>query len=356
MSEKTEKPTPKKLRQARKDGKVAKSAEFTGVAVMLAALATLALSLPLVVKELAALTARAIELSTRPTLDTTVVGALLQESLGALARALIPVLGAAFVAAALTTYLQVGALFVIKPLIPDPKRLDPVQGAKKIVSKERAVELIKNLLKLSLMGCVGYGVLRDWLPPMARAPGGELLGALGALGAATFRLTTYLVSGLIIFGVVDLLLQRHNFTKGLRMAKHEIKREHKESEGDGQIKGKRKQFHRELLAGGSLSRVRDADAVVVNPTHVAVALSYDPDAMRAPTIVASGRGVTAQVIKRAAYRHNVPVVHNVSLARALVELGDNTEIPEEFFEPVAQILRHIYNLREGASSQPQEHR
>lgn len=349
MSEKTEEPTPKKLRDARNDGKVAKSQEFTGVAVMLIALATLTLTLPRIALELAGLSARAIELATRPDLDTTHTGPLLREALMSLARALAPVLGTALIAAALATYLQVGAMLVLKPLIPDPQRLDPIQGAKKLVSKDRLVELIKNLLKLSLMGFVGYGILGDWLPPVSRAPGGSLLGALSALSQATFELTTHLVAGLVVFGICDLLLQRYNFTKGLRMAKHEIKREHKESEGDGQLKGKRKQLHRELTAGNGLARVRDADAVVVNPTHVAVAISYDQNAMRAPTIVACGRGVTAQVIKRAAYRHNIPVVQNISLARALVELGEDTEIPEAFFEPVAEILRHVYSLRDAES-------
>ena len=345
MSEKTEEATPKKKRDARKKGQVAKSAEFTGMAVMLSAIAVMVVMGVAIAVRLGAFTLQAIELATRPELETAAIGPFLFEGLTALAWMLGPLVGVTFVMAAFITYLQVGPLLTLKPVIPDLNKLNPAQGAKNLVSMGKLVELLKNVGKLSVMGIVGFLVLRQVMPPMALTPRGELLDAAVVLAMAGLRLSLYLVGGLVFFAIIDLIWKVYEHNKKLRMAKHEIKQEHKQSQGDPMLKGKRKQFHRELTQGSGMKEVKNADAVVVNPTHVAVALRYREEEMRAPTIIACGKGVTARKIKQLARRYDIPIVHNVELARALVEVGLESEIPDEFFEPVAEVLRFVYDLK-----------
>lgn len=346
MSEKTEEATPKKKRKSREDGQVAKSAEFTGVAVMVGAVAVVGLMAIFIGQRLAGFMLRSIELAIRPDLGPSHITPFMMEGLNTLALLLAPLLGVTFVLAAFISYVQIGALFTIKPLIPDPKRIDPIKGMKNIVSKDKLVELVKNVSKLTLMGSIGYGVVRDGLEPLVMTPRLELFPAMIVFASIALRLSLVMVAGLVVFGVVDLIWQRYKHAKELRMSKDEVKREHKESEGDPMLKGKRKQLHQELINDVGVAKVRDADAVVVNPTHVAVALRYREGEMHAPKIVAAGRGDIAREIKRLARRYDIPIVHNVALARALVELDLEREIPEEFYDAVAEILRFVYSLRE----------
>ncbi len=350
MSEKTEKATPKKRRQARKKGQVAKSAEFTGVAVMLGAIAVLVAMGMLIVERMVGFTLQSIEVATRPELDASAVGPFIYESLYAIGWMMGPLVGVTFVVAAFITYVQVGPILTVKPLIPDANRLNMVNGLKKMFSVDKLVDLTKNVAKLSAMGAVGFLVLRRVMPSMALTPRGNLMDATMALGKAALQLSLFLVAGLVLFGIIDLVWQRYQHEKKLRMSKHEVKREFKESEGDPLIKGKRKQQHRELTQGAGLKQVEDADAVVVNPSHVAVALRYRESEMRAPTIVACGKGVTARKIKKLARRYGIPIVRNVDLARALVDVGLDSQIPEEFYEPVAEVLKYVYELNETSSN------
>lgn len=346
MSEKTEEATPKKKREAREKGQVAKSAEATGVVVMLSAIAVLVAMGLLIVERLATFCLQAIEVATRPELDSSAAGPFLFEALIALSLMLGPLVGVTFVAAAFITYVQVGALFTMKPITPDANKLNPAEGFKNLFKVSKLVDLAKNILKLSVMGAMGYVILGQIMPPMALTPQGNLLDATTALSTGALRLSLYLVGGLVAFGVFDYFWQLHQHNKNLRMAKHEVTREHKESQGDPMLKGKREQFHRELMqGGGGIKNVKDADAVVVNPSHIAVAIRYRADEMRAPRIISCGKGVTAQKIKQMARRYDIPIVHNIDLARALVDVGLEREIPEEFFEPVAEVLRFVYALK-----------
>jgi len=346
LSEKTEEATPKKKREARRKGQVARSQEFVAVTVMLGAIAVLAVWSRSALAKLVELSTQAFRLSADPDLDRAAVTSFLYEALLALTWILAPLLAVTFAMAALFSALQVGFMLSLKPLLPDFQRLDPVKGAKNLVSMSKVVELIKNVLRLSAMAVIGFLVLRQVAPPMTQIPRGHLLDGAMAVTLAAVQLSLFLIGGLVLFGIFDLFWKRHEHSKKLRMAKHEVKREHKESEGDPHVKGQRKRFHRELARGGSMKEVKNADAVVVNPTHVAAALRYREEEMRAPRVLASGRGSAAREIKRLARRYGVPIVHNVELARALADVDLESEIPEELFEPVAEVLRFVYDLRE----------
>lgn len=347
MSEKTEEATPKKKRQAREEGNVAKSGEFTGALVATMAVAVVGLWTGELITRAMRLFQTAASYASKPHPDPSHAIPFLYAAGLELFYMIGPVLVVGFVAAAFFNYVQIGALFSPKVLVPQLNRLDPAGGFKKMFAPAKLVDLAKNVGKLSISGILGWIIVRDALPALLQMPRFGLWDAMVVLGDLALRLCAFLVGALLLFGVVDLIWQRHKHGKDLRMSKDEVKREYKESEGDPQIKSKRKQLHKQLLKDAGTRRVKDADAVVVNPTHVAVALRYRKSEMRAPMVLSAGRGEIAKEIRRLARRHNVPIVRDVDLARALVDQCDiDSAIPPDFFEPVAEILHHVYKLRQ----------
>lgn len=346
MAEKTEEATPKKRKKAREDGNVAKSAEFTGAMVTTCVFGALVVWAPTLFAGLADLMRQSIRMTYRVSEGERPQITPILESMGLEALYLLSVpLAVAFVAAVFFNYVQVGALVAPKAVLPKLERIDPAAGMKRLFEPAKLVELSKNVAKLAVQGAIAYLVLRGQIDDIARLSRLELMPALQLLSGMVFTLCAALGGGLLLFGVIDLIWQRHRHEKKLKMSKQEVEREYKDSEGDPQQKAKRKQFHQELIQDPGVGNVSDADAVVVNPTHVAVAIRYDRQQEDAPRVLAAGRGETARNIKREARKHRIPVVRNVQLARALVDLDIETTIPGEFFEPVAEVLNYVYSLR-----------
>lgn len=343
--DKTEEASEQKLAKAREDGDIPKSAEMTSALIMIGASATVLLTLEGMGAEWMGLMGRCLDVAMRAEVDRGLVGRALEDALMTTARMSAPVLVVSAAAAGFFMYVQVGSLITLKPLKPDLNRMNPINGFKQIFTKDKFIDLGRNLLKLSMMAYLAYLVLMDHVPGMVRLPRGELMHGVSALGAATWELGKWLVGSMLVLGGVDLLLQKKRYNKRMMMSKEEVKREYKDSEGDAQTKGQRKQFHQELLESAGSSRVKQADAVVVNPTHVAVAIVYKADQMRAPTIIARGKGAEAQHIKQLARRYQIPIIHNVALARAMVELDVEQEVPPELYDAVAEVLRFVYALR-----------
>lgn len=349
MGEKTEKPTAKRRRKAREEGNVAKSGEFTGGMVMLFAGAALTFWMSEIVGRSAGLIVKSIDLVSGRDPTRADIGPFMLHALAELAWMIAPILAIGFVAAAFFNYVQIGALFTLDPLMPKGDKLNPVGGLKNMFAPKKLVDLAKNVAKLGVAGVLGYSVIGDKLGMLIELPRLSLWKGMVVVGDVMFELGKWLGGALIVFGAADLFWQRHQHEKGLMMSKDEVKREHKESQGDPQLKGKRKQLHKELLKDAGVKQVKNADAVVVNPTHVAVALKYDAEQMRAPTVLSAGRGEVAREIKRLARRYNIPVVRNVELARALVDVDVDQQIPAEFYEPVAEVLNYVYKLRREES-------
>lgn len=347
--EKTEQPTAKRLRKAREDGNVAKSAEFTGVAVMITSLVAAMLWVPRGVDRWFGFVRQATTYIEAPSPDLSSIPAFMQEAWMLIMFSIMPILGAAFVIAAFIAYVQIGPVFAFKALIPDSNKLNPANGFKNMFSKAKAVDLAKNVGKLTLMGAIGVTIYLDQIPDLVRTPELTLSSAMVVFGRTAFDVSQYLLGGLVGFAVLDIIWQRHKHNKDLMMSKQEVKEEYKESEGDPQIKAKRKQMHKELLREASMGNVKTADAVVVNPTHVAAAIRYNEAEADAPRVVAKGRGETAQRIRKLARRYDVPLVRDVSLARALVDVDLEDEIPEDLYEAVAEVLQFVYSLREEES-------
>ncbi|MFW6051631.1 MAG: EscU/YscU/HrcU family type III secretion system export apparatus switch protein [Myxococcota bacterium] len=341
--EKTEEPTPKKLREARRRGEVPRSRELGTAAVVLSATAVLVWLGPFALDRLL----RIFDLAFAAAGGA---GPSPPAALGQAARlgagALLPLLLVVASTAGLVAYLQVGPLFTVRPLAPRFERIDPVKGLRRLFSQRQLVELLKTLAKMGVVGVVAWVTLRDGLRgvvALSGAPADRVLSAGGALVSSLLLRVGLTMGGI---AVLDVIYQRWRHRRDQRMTRHEVKREHRETEGDPHAKQHRERMHREVVEHAVLEEVRQADVLVVNPTHLAVALRYDEDEHEAPQVRAKGQDALARRMIEAAEQAGVPVMRDVPLARTLYELELGDEIPPELYEAVAAVLQAAWRERE----------
>lgn len=337
--EPTEKPTAKRLRDARKKGQVAKSRDLTGLAVFAAAAGATLGTAPLWAGALAGFLRDCLLGAPRWPADAS--SAVLGRALDVVLLAAGPALGAGVLAAVLAGLFQVRPLWTWQPLKPQLSRLDPLKGLRQLFGLRKLVDLVKSLAALTALVLVAAVTLGEALPDLLRLTGASPAGSLAVIGSWIGVLALRSALVLLVVAAVDYGLQRFRHEKDLRMTKEEVKREHKESEGDPQHKAARKRLHQEIVEHDMVERVRTADLVVVNPTHLAVALRYDRERDDAPRVVAKGERLLAARIKEVARQARVPIFHDVPLARALHALEPGDEIPEALYTAVADLLRAI---------------
>jgi flagellar biosynthetic protein FlhB len=345
--EKTEQPTAKRLREARKKGQVFKSKDFEAVAVFIGVFAGIALTHSYIYAEFSKLMEEVFRAVGSRELDSGEMFRLGKLSFFALIKTSGPVIGIAMLMAAIVGYLQVGSVFSIEPLKPQMKKLNAIENLKNMFKPKMFVELIKNVFKLAVIFMIAYSVLKGMLEPFLMTVTAPIEGT-SQLGGMI--LTKFFIRFLIVFLLVaclDIFLQRKEYIKNLKMTKEEVKREYKEDEGDPMIKGARRQLHMEMaMGGGTPAKVKNADAVVTNPTHIAIAIQYDKANMVAPQVVAKGQRLYAEYIKDLAKQYDIPIIRNVPLAWSLLELEIDDEIPEQLYVAVAEILTFVYKLKE----------
>jgi flagellar biosynthetic protein FlhB len=251
------------------------------------------------------------------------------------------------IAVLVITIRQVGWKFSAQPLTLKLERLNPFTGLKKLISTRSIAELLKGILKASLFAWVLYVAVMDKLPDAINSvripfePGALLL------ARQIWDLCMRMAIMLLILAIIDYGYQKWEFEKGIKMSKQEIKEEHKQAEGDPQIKSKIKQRQREMAKKRMMSSVPKADVVITNPTTLAVALQYDRELMQAPLVVAKGRGLIARRIREIAEENGVALMENKPLAWALyegVEIGD--EVPAHLYKAVAEVLAFVYRLKQ----------
>lgn len=242
--------------------------------------------------------------------------------------------------------MQNGFLFSSKALTPKFDKFNPIEGIKKMFSLNSLSELIKSLLKVTVLTVVVYSaVLQEWttLPVLIDMDVRSSIYFMGDLG---MRILVRTIWVLLVIALLDYAFQKWNHTKGLRMSKHEVKEENKETEGDPIVKARIRQAQREMSRQRMMEEVPTADVVVTNPTHIAVAIKYDREEGLAPVVVAMGADIIAEKIKEIAKEHGVPVVENKPLARSLfkmVEVG--MEIPVTLYKAVAELLAFVYRSK-----------
>ncbi len=349
--EKTEQPTSKRLREARKKGQVFKSKDLEAVSIFIAVFAAIAFTYPYMASELKNFMTEAFRMVARPEItlgDMYTIGKL---GFFSFLKAVAAPLLAAFVIAGVVGFFQVGPIFSLDPLKPQLKKLNVIENLKNMFKPKMLVELLKNIFKLVIIFILAYSVLKGMLEPFLLTVTAPIEGA-SKLGGMV--LVKFLIRFLLVFMAVaafDLFLQRKEYIKNLKMTKDEVKREYKEDEGDPHIKGHRKQLHMEMaMGGGAPQKVKNADAVITNPTHIAIAIQYDKKNMSAPQIVAKGQRLHAEYIKDLAKQYEVPIIRNVPLAWSLLELEEEDEIPEKLYLAIAEILTFVYKLRQEKES------
>lgn len=344
MSRKSEPPTPKRLRDARKKGQVSRSKEVSSTALLVAlfSLFWLAGNYPIDrLKEAILLPTRYYTLPFEEALTPVFWGIL-----KAVILLTFPALLLVIVVAMVVEFLQVGFIFAFETIKPDLKKINPVQGLKKIFSLKNLVELIKSILKISFLGIMIYWVIKDSIDPLLKIPYLGVNGIIPVLGEILKRFILYTAVVYIIIAIFDYFYQKYEYLKGLKMSREEVLREYKEMEGDPQIKGRRKQLHRELSLNSMIQSVKKASVVVTNPEHLAIALFYDREETKLPLILAKGKNLLAKRIVEIAREEGIPIMQNVPLAHSLFDNGEiNQYIPSDLLEPVAEVLRWVQQLK-----------
>lgn len=330
----TELPTPRRLLDARRRGEVARGRDLPAAVAFASGLLALAAWGPRAASQLAGLL-RAVLLGAG---SSTEPAALVRDALATLAHAAAPLLLVPAFAAALASLLQTGWAFSLEPLRPRLDRLDPAKGLRRLVAPTALGGALLGLGKGVVLGLLLGGWLARHGPALAQLP---RLAPRALWGAVPFgSLTLRLAVAAIAFGAVDLLLARRRHLRALMMTRDEVRREAREDEGDPQRRAERRRLHRDLLEAGPVAK---ATVVVVNPTHVAVALSHRRELDEAPRLIAKGCGDAAARIRSTARRAGVPIVRDVPLARAIARLVDvGEEIPAELFDAAAAVLIHVY--------------
>ena len=345
--EKTEKATPKKRQDARKKGQVLKSQDVSAAILLLILFLFLFFIAPSMFKGIMSFLTQALHRNLLiETLSVETVMKMYTDAIQEMDWIVLPIMVIAMVAGIGANYLQFGLLFTTETLKFDLKKMDPIKGIKKIISVRAIINLIKSLLKVSLLGIVTFAIIWIYLEEVLelafKSPWESLttvayLSGLMGIAAAIM---------LLLISILDYFYERYEYEKNLKMSKQDIKDEHKNAEGDPLIKSKIKQRQREMAMRRMMQEVPHADVVITNPTHFAIALKYDETSMDAPRVIAKGTDFVAQKIKLIAKEHDVVMVENRPLARAMydqVEIGD--QVPEEFFKAVAEILAYVYRIK-----------
>jgi type III secretion protein U len=341
--EKTEEPTEHKLRKAREEGQVAKSKDFTQTMLLGALFGyTLADSERLIrhMAQIIMLPSRLYGVEFR--------NAYAQELAAMASEAfmlLLPYLILVLVIGVFAEALQSGLVFSLKPLQPKGERLNPVANLKQMFAMKNIVEFIKSNLKVIALSVIVYLVMRNSLDLMMHVPPAGINAAGIALGAIMTKLVVHTFLLFSVIALADLVYQRYQHRKELRMSVDEVKQEFKELEGDPHMKGHRKQLRRELAMGEGVQKTKKASVVVTNPTHLAVSLYYKESETPLPIVLNKGSGAIAAAIVRVAHEAGVPVMQNIPLARGLTATAAvGHYIPSELVEPVAEVLLALRRL------------
>lgn len=348
--EKTEDATPKRLRDARKKGQVARSRDMNTIVILIGAFALIVFMRGFIGEELKAFMQANLELVSRKDISMEMLFLEGKRSVMTLMRISAPFLLGICVIAVAAAFLQSGPIFSGEPMKPQMKRINVVENLKNMFKITTLVELIKNIAKIGLIFLLAYLVitdsLRDVVLTVGATPDKSLM--LAARLTAIFLAKVFVV--FIAIAIIDFMVQRWQYKKQLRMTKEEVKREYKQDEGDPLIKSMRKHLHQEMAMSDTRQAVKSADAVITNPTELAVAIKYNDKEMAAPHVVAKGQRLFAEMIRNLAGELGVPVVQNPPLAWTLIELEIGDEVPEEIYSAVAEILVFVYKLKKERES------
>ena len=343
--ERTEQPTARRLSKAREDGQVARSTELPAAAIVIGSLLILLLLGGWMVNHLSAVFAHGFVFDRktldRPQLLPTVFGGQLGEAF----TLILPILLFTLVAAIAASGMTGGYLFSLKAAAPKASKLNPVAGLKRMFGTHALVELSKALLKFTLVITVLWLSVASHMDTLINLGRMGLEPAMQAAGSMIAQSALWIALSLAAIALIDVPYQKHAFNKRMRMTKQEIKDEFKDMEGRPEVKAQIRRRQREMANQRMIQRIQDADVVITNPEHFAVALEYDPSGDGAPVLVAKGTDHMAARIREEAGLHGVHIFEAPPLARALYFTTDlEKQVPEELYHAVAQVIAYVFSL------------
>jgi type III secretion protein U len=341
--EKTEQPTDKKLRDARKRGQIAKSNDVTTTFVTIFVLAAVAYVFETVVRKFRELFAGGIAVMNNdaPSAFSTMTG----DALQTLILVILPIAAACIVGTLAGSYFQFGFVFAPESMKPDLNKLNPIEGTKKIFALKNLMEFVKSLLKVSVLSLLLYFIIKDSIDPLMQLPLTDIQAVPGVFEKMFLWFILPFMGVYVVVAAADYFLQKFLFTREMKMTKDEVKREYKQQEGSPEIKGQRKSLHREMINEDTVGKTKSATVLVTNPTHYAVGLYYEPGITKLPKVTVKGVDSLAFRMIDVAKDNQVPVVQNARIARHLydnVKLDDF--IPNEMLAPIAEILKWVQTL------------
>lgn len=349
--DKTEKPTPKRLSDARKKGDVPKSKDVTSTAVLGAWLLLGLMAAGFTLDRLGGLFDEIFAVMDRPFAEAwPIAGAAAGKAFVSItAMLLLPIA----ILGMLAEFAQVGPVFTLEKMSPKMSHMNPGEGLKRMFNTDNLFEVVKSLAKTLLLVVLTWIVAAAAFDKLMAVPAGEADGALAAYGGITFQLLAGTVGVFLFVSMLDFAYQKFSFTKKMRMSRRDIRQEMKDSEGDPHVKAHRRQLHQEWAQQNAVQAARDASVLVVNPTHIACALAYDPAEHAVPVLLGKGEGLIAQAMREAAEAGGVPIIRNVELARALRDkVAVDDIVPQDLFAAVAEVILWARRLREEAAAEP----
>ncbi len=345
MAEKTEKATPKKLRDARKKGQVAKAQDFPAALTFIVSISAMILSSGYIYQQLSGYLITTFRRSSSTIDLANRAGGFLEEAMNVILNCSIPIVVITVCVGVLTNFLLVGPMFSTEAFKLDLKRLNPVTNIKNLFKFKTLFELLKSVFKITGAIILIYTAVWNSLPEIIATAALPIIGSAAVFSSFLLKVVIRVGIFFLAVAIADLVFQRRNFAKEMKMEKFEVKQEYKDTEGDPHIKGKRRQQAQELAYQEGPRAARRAKAIITNPIHLAVAVDYEEEQEPAPRIVTMGQGSVADLIIKVGQENNIPIMRNVPLAHTLFEKGKIGEyIPEETYQAVAEILKWLEGL------------
>jgi flagellar biosynthetic protein FlhB len=344
--DKTEEASSQRLEDYRKEGQVAQSKELTSLFVLVSTMAVMWGMGPQLASDFMDFMRKMFMEMSYTELTQERAGTILMLCLAEAGRVIVPIAAVGFLAGIVGSVAQFGFNFTWAPLEPKGDRINPIAGFGRVFALSSLVEGAKSLAKLTVVIWITYKLMaREMEDSVATIDmdGAQLVAYMSSHG---FKLMFSVCIGLFVVAAADFAYQKFKYRKSLMMTKAEVKQEHKQKEGDPLLKARIRSIQREMSRKRMMQDVPKADVIVTNPTHFAVALKYDADKMAAPRVIAKGADLVAQRIKEVARKHNIPLVENVPLARALhknVKVGGS--VPKNLYQAVAEVLAYVYRLK-----------
>ncbi len=345
--DKTEPASPKRIQDARENGRVMKSREVTTAFVFVVVIIYLYFNISHIGEIVSNRLVYFFSNFSNLNLNYTACIEIIDNLIYTVVYAVIPFILIIFFASLISNIAQVGFLFTFKPLIPDITRIDPVSGLKRFFSLQSVNELGKTIFKFFVLTAIAYFTCAPYLKKILvlqyMTPSYDIF----FMAKIIYKLFFNIIMAMIILAIADFFIQRYQYNKGLMMTKQEVKDEAKQFEGDRQVKGKIRKMQREIARRRILKEVKNAHVVITNPTHFAVALKYDNKKYNAPVVLAKGADNLALLIKKIAKENDIPTVENKYVARTLYETCEPGQaIPASLYKAVAEILAHLYTTNE----------